>query len=89
MPSKSPFKGAQGKKRVLQTKISNGGYAQFKDPKTGLWTLTHRRVAEKKVGGHFFAGYEVHHIDGDKRDNRPSNLTIMSKAEHHAIHRKK
>lgn len=62
---------------------------QFKDPKTGQWTLTHRRVAEKKVGGLIFAGYEVHHLDRNKMNNKPSNLTVVSKAAHRSIHRKK
>jgi len=46
-------------------------------------------VAEKLVGGSIFPGREVHHIDGDKTNNRPSNLTIVSKAEHLRIHRTK
>jgi hypothetical protein len=74
-------------KRPLKTRVNSNGYAQFKDPNTGLWTLTHRRVAEKKVGGRIFPGYEVHHIDGDKTNNRPSNLKVLSKAEHRSIHR--
>jgi hypothetical protein len=77
----------QRAKQALQTRVNKSGYAQFKDPKTRHWTLTHRRVAEKKVGGRIFSGREVHHIDGDKTNNRPSNLTIVSKAEHRAIHR--
>jgi HNH endonuclease len=78
---------AQGSGRNLQTRVNSNGYAQFKDPRTGTWTLTHRRVAEKLVGGRIFAGREVHHIDGDKTNNRPSNLQIVSPAEHRAIHR--
>jgi hypothetical protein len=78
---------SQGQKKVLQTRVNGSGYAQFKDPNTGQWTLTHRRVAEKKVGGRIFPGHEVHHIDGDKTNNRRSNLTVVSKAEHRSIHR--
>ena len=76
-------------KKSLETRVNGGGYQQFKDPNTGKWTLTHRRVAEKLVGGAIFAGREVHHIDGDKSNNRPSNLTIVSKEEHRRIHRAK
>lgn len=76
-------------KRRLQTKINSSGYPLFKDPHTGRWTLTHRRVAEKLVDGPIFAGREVHHIDGDKTNNRPSNLRILSKKEHRRIHRAK
>jgi hypothetical protein len=90
MASKRRF--SAGKKHgqgTLQTRINSSGYAQFKDPHTGQWKLTHRRVAEKKLGGQIFSGYEVHHIDGDKTNNRSSNLTVVSEAEHRSIHRTK
>ncbi len=77
------------RKGSLETRVNRSGYQQFKDPSTGTWTLTHRRVAEKLVGGLIFPGREVHHIDGDKTNNRPSNLTIVSKAKHRLIHRTK
>ena len=77
------------RKGSLETRVNSSGYQQFKDPGTGKWTLTHRRVAEKLVGGGIFPGREVHHIDGDKTNNRPSNLTIVSKAQHRRIHRAK
>ena len=76
-------------KGSLETRVNSSGYQQFKDPRTGSWTLTHRRVAEKLVGGRIVPGREVHHIDGDKTNNRPSNLTIVSKAKHRLIHRTK
>lgn len=49
----------------------------------------HRRVAEKKVGGPIRKGYEVHHRNGVKTDNRPSNLSVLPKWLHRAIHRRK
>ncbi len=76
-------------KGSLETRVNSSGYQQFKDPSTGRWELTHRRVAEKLVGGSIFPGREVHHVDGDKTNNRPSNLTIVSKAKHRVIHRTK
>ena len=76
-------------KGSLETRVNSSGYQQFKDPGTGKWELTHRRVAKKLVGGSIFPGREVHHIDGDKTNNRPSNLTIVSKEKHRVIHRTK
>ena len=70
----------------IRTRIKNG-YAQYN---TGSgWRWTHRRVAEKKIGGRIRPGYEVHHINGNKRDNRPSNLQVLSRAAHRAIHRRR
>ncbi len=47
----------------------------------------HRRVAERLMGRPLRRGEIVHHIDGDKHNNDPSNLQVMTQAEHIAIHR--
>ncbi len=78
-----------GRRSPLRTRINGSGYQQFKDKRTGQWVHTHRRVAEKKLGGPIYPGREVHHIDGDKSNNRPSNLTVLSRAQHRRIHRKR
>lgn len=86
---KSGGRSGSSPKPTLKTRVNSSGYQQFKDPGTGKWEFTHRRVAEKLVGGRIFPGHEVHHIDGNKNNNRASNLTIVSKAEHRKIHRDK
>ena len=69
--------------RSFRTRYKNG-YHQYN---SGYgWKWTHRRVAEKKMGGNIRPGYEVHHINGNKRDNRPSNLRVMSRSAHRALH---
>lgn len=78
----------RGRKGSLSTRTNSNGYQQFKDKRTGQWVLTHRRVAEKMVGGKICPGREVHHIDGNKNNNRRSNLTVLSSAQHRRIHRK-
>ena len=50
----------------------------------------HRVVAETLLGRELLSGEVVHHINGDKRDNRPENLMVFeNQAEHarwHALH---
>jgi hypothetical protein len=73
----------------LQTRTNSSGYRQFKDPSSGNWELTHRRVAEKKVGGPILGDRQVHHIDGNKQNNKPSNLKVVNPREHREIHKKR
>ncbi len=51
----------------------------------------HRIVAERVIGRSLAPGEVVHHINGDKRDNRPENIMVFkNQAEHarwHAQHR--
>lgn len=48
----------------------------------------HRLIAEQKLGRPLKKGEVVHHIDGDKTNNDPSNLMIFaSQAEHMKYHK--
>ncbi len=62
--------------------IDKKGYPRWSDSKK----LVHRTVAAKKVGGRIFPGMVVHHIDGNKRNFRFSNLQIMSRSAHSRLH---
>lgn len=46
----------------------------------------HRAVAEQMLGRPLQKGEIVHHRDGDKWNNDPSNLEVMTQAEHARIH---
>ena len=49
---------------------------------------THRIVAAKKIGRCLLKGEVVHHIDGNKLNNSPENLQVLSsQAEHINLHR--
>ncbi len=46
----------------------------------------HRVVAEHIIGRPLASTEVVHHINGNKTDNRPENLQVMSASEHSALH---
>lgn len=51
---------------------------------------THRVIAEMAIGRPLKYGEIVHHIDGNKRNNDPSNLVVLeNQAEHARLHFKK
>lgn len=51
----------------------------------GLYPL-HRVLAENKIGRLLKSDEQVHHIDGDKSNNNPDNLEVMTASEHSRHH---
>lgn len=45
-----------------------------------------RKAAEKKYGKSKIKGKQVHHKDGNQKNNSPSNLELVSAKEHGAMH---
>lgn len=52
----------------------------------GEYERQHRIVAETILGRELLHGEVVHHVNGDKADNRAENLQVMSSAEHVRLH---
>ena len=52
----------------------------------GVMMDEHRYVMERHLGRALRSDEVVHHVNGDKYDNRPDNLQVMSLAEHSRMH---
>ena len=73
------------------TKDSFLGYEHFfdsahpmADAKGRVWY--HRHVAAVREGRWLSSNEHVHHIDGDRANNVPENLVVMTNAEHAKAH---
>jgi hypothetical protein len=62
------------------------GYQYF--VQQGKRISMHVRVAEKRYGN-IPKEFHIHHIDGNKSNNRSNNLILLHKKDHSRIHRKK
>lgn len=53
----------------------------------GIQVYGHQAVAEKALGHRLPRGVEVHHVDGDERNNANTNLVIcQDRAYHRLLH---
>lgn len=71
--------------------ITHGGYKQVYTPghvdadKAG-YVREHRLVMSEKIGRALVKGEVVHHVNGDKLDNRLENLELTTLSEHASEH---
>lgn len=49
----------------------------------------HRIIFEKSIGRELTSKEEVHHINGNKKDNRIENIMVLTKSEHTRLHKTK
>ena len=56
-------------------------------PKRSLWGYVHEHIliAEKALGHYLSDNVEVHHVDGNPRNNANSNLVICENKKYHRL----
>ena len=68
------------------------GYVLVRSPEhpraANGYVFEHILIAEQKLGRPIGREEIVHHINGVKDDNRPENLSVMSRADHAKLHHK-
>jgi hypothetical protein len=75
------------RKPKKQRCVDRFGYVFVLAPESHLadyrgYVREHRLVAETKIGRKLFDWEDVHHIDGDKANNLPENLEVLTRSEH-------
>jgi len=73
------------KKTQLQHKDYGNTYTAVQQNDTNEWTFAHRMVSSY-MDRPVINGEVVHHVDFDRYNNDPSNLRIMTKLDHFALH---
>lgn len=75
----------RGEKFARGLRVTSQGYAEFTRGEN-KGRFVHRVVAENLLGRRLLPGEVVHHLDGNKLNNAPENLLVLSNREHNSLH---
>lgn len=76
-----------GLKRALASEENYNLNNQYQRQTARQHKYEHRVVMERVLGRSLSRDEQVHHINGNKLDNRPANLLVLSNKDHQALHR--
>jgi len=62
----------------------NNEYARIDHGKKGV-AYAHREVVERALGRKLKSSERIHHVNGDKRDNRRDNLVVCPDDKYHRL----
>jgi len=76
-------------KKVKPKRINTIGYVEmYHKQKRNRCILEHRKVMQDYLGRELLSEEQVHHINGNKTDNRIENLMLFANASEHTMYHK-
>jgi hypothetical protein len=89
MSEKNPMQGKCGEQHHNFIGLVEDGHGYLMRKVAGKYVLEHRRVLAEALGlSELPGGFDVHHINEDKQDNRLDNLALVTSSGHRALHAK-
>lgn len=72
-------------RRVFRYRVRSGQHGHPRAAGPWLHVLEHILVAEQALGHYLPRSAEVHHVDGNGRNNAPSNLVVCQDRAYHKL----